>query len=100
MSFRKPKSEEGNVHRAWDAWLATHASALKAINLPPSLTLSFDHWVDFLQNGHLEMHPEASDGFSFEQLSREQMEGLLKILKATPEFAAEPLVGWLRQRLS
>jgi hypothetical protein len=100
MSFRNPRNNKRNVQRAWDAWLAHNANALKAIDLPPALTLSFEHWVDFLQNGYLEMHPEANDGFSFEQMSREHMERLLKILGASPQFAGEPLVAWLRQRLS
>jgi hypothetical protein len=100
MSFRQQKSEHHRDSRSWEAWLAKRARSLKAINLPPSVTLSRAHWVDFIQSGYFEMHPEANDEFSFHQLSREQMSGLLKVLEASPEFASEPLVRWLRQRIA
>jgi hypothetical protein len=99
MSFRQPKSHRQAEHRAWQAWLAEHAPALKAIGLPPSLTLSQDHWTDFLQNGTLDWHPESSDGCAFDQLSLEQMSRLLATLEASPEYAAYPMAGWLRYRL-
>lgn len=99
MSFRKPKSYGAVDHREWSEWLAFHYTALKAIQLPPSLTLSKEHWKDFLQNGYLEWHPESNDGFEFDQLSLEQMAGLLGVLEKSPEFASEPMVSWLRNRV-
>jgi hypothetical protein len=99
MSFRQPKSHRDAEQRAWQAWLARHEPAIKATGLPPSVTLSESHWTDFLQNGYLEWHPESQDGFVFDQLSRDQMSRLLAVLEASPEYAAEPMSGWLRYRL-
>jgi hypothetical protein len=100
MSFRQPKSHRHAEDRAWRAWLSRHRPALKAIGLPPSVTLSEDHWTDFLQNGCIEWrHPEASDGFNFGQLSAEQMSSLLAVLEASPQYLSQPIVGWLRHRL-
>ena len=99
MSFRQPKSHRDAEQRAWQAWLSRHEPALKAAGLPPSVTLSESHWTDFLQNGYLEWHPESQDGFVFDQLSRDQMSRLLAVLEASPEYAAQPMSGWLRYRL-
>ncbi len=99
MSFRQPKSHRDADQRTWQAWLSRNEQALKAIDLPPSVTLSEDHWTDFLQNGYLEWHPEASDGFEFSQLSLEQLSGLLAVIEASPEYASQPMAGWLRHRL-
>ena len=75
-------------------------AALKAIGLPPGVTLSEDHWTDFLENGCIEFrHPEANDGFFFGQLSAGQMSRLLAVLEASPQYASRPMVGWLRYRL-
>lgn len=95
MSFRQRKVDD----RAWREWLWRNAATLKAIDLPPELTLSSAHWIDFLQNGYLERHPESNAGFALDRLSVEQMRGLLAVLDASPEFAAEPISGWLRRRL-
>lgn len=99
MSFRPPKSHRDAEQRAWHAWLSRHERAIKAAGLPPSVTLSESHWTDFLQNGYLEWHPESQDGFAFDQLSRDQMSGLLAVLDASPEYVSEPMSGWLRYRL-
>ena len=99
MTFRQSKSHRGADQPAWRAWLSRHEQALKAINLPPSITLSEDHWTDFLQNGYLEWHPEAYDGFEFGQLTSGQMSGLLTVLEASPEYVSMPMAGWLRNRL-
>ena len=99
MSFRQPKSHRHAEDRAWRTWLSRHEPALKAIGLPPSVTLSESHWTDFLANGELDWHPESHDGFFFSQLSPEQMSGLLAVLEASPEYASEPMAGWLRHRL-
>ena len=69
MSFRQPKSHRHAQERVWREWLSRHEPALKAIGLPPSVTLTEDHWTDFLQNGYLEWHPESYDRFTFSQLS-------------------------------
>jgi hypothetical protein len=99
MSFRQPKSHRHDHDRAWRAWLSRYESALKAVGLPPSLTLNEDHWTDFLQNGYLEWHPESNDGYVFDQMSAQQMSQLLAVLEASPEYVAQPMVGWLRCRL-
>jgi hypothetical protein len=99
MSFRQSKSHRHVDDRAWRAWLSHNAAALKAIGLPPEVTLSWAHWIDFLQNGYLEWHPESNTGFAFDQLSAGQMRDLLTVLDASPEFAAEPMSGWLRHHL-
>ena|SRR5688500_7611210 len=99
MSFRQPKSRRHADDRAWQAWLARHEAALKAIGLPPGVTLSEGHWTDFLQNGYLEWHPESWDGFYFARLSAAQMAGLLAVLEASPEYVGLPMAGWLRYRL-
>jgi hypothetical protein len=62
MSFRQPKSHRDAKERAWRAWLSHHEAALKSVGLSPSVTLSEEHWTDFLKNGYLEGHPESNDG--------------------------------------
>ena len=104
MSFRKPKSNRDVEDRAWRRWLSENETELKLAGLPPNVTMSAPHWNDFLQNGSLDWHPESYDGFSFDQLSREQMTILLAVLEASlsssPEFASGSMIGWLRHRLS
>jgi hypothetical protein len=93
---------QGHRHiedRAWRNWLTHDAPALKAISLPPELTLSSSHWIDFLQNGYLERHPESDAGFDLDLMTAGQMRGLLAVLEASPQFTAEPMSGWLRVRL-
>ena len=99
MSFRRPKSNRHAEDRAWRDWLSRNNDRLKAVGLPSSVTLSQSHWYDFLQNGHPHWHPESDSGFEFSQLSAEQMRGLLALLEASPEYATQPMVGWLRIRL-
>ena len=99
MSFRRPKSDQHLNARAWHEWLSRNAASIRAIGLQPEVTLSCEHWSDFLQNGYLEQHPESWTGFTFHQLSREQMGGLLSLLDGSPEFAVQPMTGWLRGRL-
>jgi hypothetical protein len=67
--------------------------------MPPEVLLSQSHWLDFLQNGYLELHPESYAGFSFDKLSADQMSGLLAVLESSPEYAQQPMVNWLRHRL-
>ena len=100
MSFRQPKSNRHDEQRAWQAWLSENKFALNSLQLPPSVTLSESHWIDFLQNGHMDWHPESDDGFFFHQLTKEQMSGLLALLEASPEYNSQPMVGWLRHRLA
>jgi hypothetical protein len=101
MSFRQPKSNRAAEDHAWREWLRANEPALKRAGLPPSVMMSAAHWYDFVQNGHLEWH--QSDGFSFGELSSEQMAILLDVLelslKAAPEYTG-PMIGWLRVRLS
>jgi hypothetical protein len=99
MTFRQPKSHRHAEDRAWRAWLARHERALKAAGLPVGVVLSEEHWLDFLNNGTLDRHPDAADGFFFGQLSAEQMSRLLDVLDASPQYASSPMTGWLRHRL-
>jgi hypothetical protein len=96
VSFRRPKSNRHVEDRAWRAWFARHEAALKEAGLPPSVTMSEAHWVDFLQNGYLEWHPESCDGFTFDRLSSEQMGRLLRVLEVSPAYATAPMAGWIR----
>lgn len=69
MSFRRSKSTRHAEHREWRRWLAPYESTLRDVGLPPGVTMSEAHWIDFVQNGYLERHPESNDGFMFDQLS-------------------------------
>src|SRR5262245_29845823 len=99
MSFRRAKSHRHIELRQWEEWLGRHRAALNEAGLPAGVMLGEGHWIDFLQNGYLERHPEAADGFEFGHLSREQMERLLAVLEGSPEYVGQPMVGWLRHRL-
>jgi hypothetical protein len=100
MGYRAPKGHNHQIQKIWRAWLASNAMALKQISLPSELTATRDHWIDFLQNGHLHWHPESNAGFGLNQMSREQMSGLLALLEASTEFSGQPIVGYLRHRLA
>jgi hypothetical protein len=100
MSFRQPKSARDAKDRAWRQWLFRNEAKLKLVRLAPAVTMSEAHWVDFLQNGYLEWYPESHDGFTFDQLSTQQMAELLAVLDNSPDYSNEPMVGWLRHRLS
>ena len=97
MSFRKPKSHRHAEDRDWHQWLAKNEASLKRAGLPPSVTMSAAHWNDFVQNGSFDWHP--SDGFSFDQLSLEQMATLLAVLEEAPAIYQGPIIGWLSVRL-
>lgn len=99
MSFRQAKSHRHADDRAWREWLSLHGPALKALAIPPGLTLSEAHWIDFLQNGYLERHPDSYDGFTLDGLTVEQSRGLLAVLESSPAYVEQPMVEWLRYRL-
>lgn len=99
MSFRQPKSRKHAEDRSWREWLAKHEELLRACGLPPELTLTREHWEDFLEYQYLEHHPESNAGFTFDHLSAEQMRRLLVLLESSPEYAEWTMVSWLRVRL-
>jgi hypothetical protein len=100
VSFRHPKSDRHERDRAWREWLRRHDAGLRAVAMPPAVTLSEAHWTDFLHNGYLEWHPEDNDGFTFDKLSVEQMRRLLTLLQASPEYSTAPMAGWIRMRMN
>jgi hypothetical protein len=99
MSFRRPKLNRPKEDRRWRDWLSQNAGALRAAGLPPEVTASADHWKDFLDNGHLHWHPESDAGFSFDQLTPDEMRRLLAVLDVSADFRGSALAGWLRHRL-
>src|SRR5262245_10868065 len=101
MGFRK-KKPGADDRRAWGEWLDRHRRELQEMGLPPEVSLSREHWLDFVENGHLHWHPQDSTGFEFSSLDRNQMERLLGFLDRHPEFspASARLTGYLRVRLA
>ena len=99
MSFRKPKSDEHDRSRRWNVWIDTNRSTLASIGLSPSVYLDEARWQDFLQNGHLDWHPDPT-GFGFEDLSKDQLARLGDFLESEygRESASPPLLGWIRVR--
>ena len=101
MAFRKIKTDDHKRQDAWHEWIADNGTALKSIGLPPEVYLTVDHWMDFLENGHLHWHADDSTGFEFSQLSHEQMVRLCDVLENFHEFEPEyyPMIGWLHVRI-
>jgi len=101
MTFRQEKSKLNDRGR-WRDWIDTYRGELREIGLPPEVYLSREHWLDFLDNGHLHWHPDDSTGFEFLELRRDQMERLSHFLERHPEFCPvrAALLGYLRVRLS
>jgi hypothetical protein len=100
MGFRRGKSREHERREAWAAWVALHRPELQAIGLPPEVHLSADHWEDFLENGHLERHPQDCTGFAFDRLTPASAGALRRLLEGEhgEEDPCPPLLGWLRVR--
>jgi len=98
MSFRRKKDNRLAEQRKWREWLAANEAALLEAGLSNEVLISQDHWTDFLQNGYLEWHPESSSGFTFDQLTSEQMKKLLKVLQQSHDYPGEGMAGWIRTR--
>ncbi len=100
MGFRRHKSDEHRRRQAWSEWLARHRESLRAVGLPPAAYLSEAHWLDFLDNGYLDWHPEDCTGFEFAKLSRASAGALRRFLEQEYGSAAQPppLLEWLRVR--
>jgi hypothetical protein len=101
MNFRKQKAKPDS-DPAWSDWIDMHRPELRALGLPPEVCLSAQHWLDFLENGHLHWHPQDSTGFDFKSLSREQLQRLRAFLEQHREFQPEhfALRGYLDHRLA
>jgi hypothetical protein len=69
------------------------------IGLPPSVYSDEDHWLDFLENGHLHWHDDPWQ-FDFGQLSPGQLAALHRFLER--EYGSSercpPLLEWVRVR--
>jgi hypothetical protein len=100
MAFRRHKSNEHHRRQAWSEWVARHRETLRAVGLPPEIYLSEAHWLDFMQNGYLELHPEDRTSFEFADLSPASAGALRRFLEQEYGSAAQPppLLGWLRVR--
>jgi len=101
MAFRQTKTDERKRQQSWHQWITANGTTLKSIGLPPEVYLSLDHWLDFLENGHLHWHTDDSTGFEFSQLSHDHMIRLCDFLENTNEFEPEyyPMIGWLHTRI-
>ena len=101
MGYRKQKPDH-KKKRYQEFWLRDNLEELSSIGIPPVVLRDYDHWDDFLENGHLHWH-EDSTGFGFEQLSVPQLEKLLAFLRKqySDDQHPSPLFGWLivRKRL-
>lgn len=100
MAFRKRGANGRKRQQSWYVWIDANARTLKSIGLPPEVYLSLDHWLDFLENGHLHWHLDDSTGFEFGDLSHDQMLHLLRFLESENQFEPGyyPMIGWLRVR--
>src|SRR5262245_14709653 len=79
MAFRQPKSDHRRESLEWRAWIDKNRVELLSIGLPAEVLLDKARWSDFLQNGHLHWH--ESSGFSFGQLSSNQLAALCRFLE-------------------
>lgn len=69
----------------WHDWIVTHQATLRAIGLPSDVYLTEEHWLDFLENGHLHWHPDEDAGFDLTDLNRDQQRHLLRFLESQLE---------------
>lgn len=97
MSFRQKVDHKRKA--AEKAWIERHWPTLKQIGLPPIVYCDYDHWDDFLENGHIHFRPDTTH-FSFDQLSRDQLAQLGRFLEE--HFGSKdripPLLGHIRVR--
>jgi hypothetical protein len=77
MGYRRQKWDE--KHRDWLAWLRQNEEQIAASGLPELVLSDEAHWSDFLDNGHLDHHPDPS-GFSLDDLSVRQKAAMLRLL--------------------
>lgn len=98
MAFRQTNSGSDISLREWHDWIDEHRTKLVTIGLAPEVYLDQDHWIDFLENGHIHWH--ASSGFDFESLSFVQLAELRHFLECEYCRATRPppLLNWLRNR--
>lgn len=81
MSFR-PKPHDRDAEKRWQEWMDLHRQDLRSCGLAPEVLLSFDHWVDFLENGWLHWHEKESSHWRAQQLSGTQKAALLRLLES------------------
>jgi hypothetical protein len=100
MAFRQNKSDAHHRRQAFERWHALHLETLVNIGLPPSVHTDEDHWLAFLENGHLHWH-EDPWRFEFGQLSSGQLAALHRFLEGEYGQSEQcpPLLRWLRVRM-
>ena len=81
----------------WHKWIEQHESTLRAIGLPVDVYMSHEHWLDFLENGHLHWHPNEDAGFDIVDLNDAQQGHLLRFLEA--EIDNDPFRMSLQTRM-
>ncbi len=81
----------------WHNWIARHQPTLHAIGLPCDVYMSLEHWLDFLENGHLHWHPEEDAGFHFMDLNDSQQRHLLRFIES--EINNDPFQSHLQTRM-
>ena len=81
----------------WHDWADNHRHTLRAIGLPVDVYMSLEHWLDFLENGHLHWHPDEDTGFDFSDLNQPQQRHLLRFLE--DELDKDPIRAYLQSRL-
>ena len=98
MAYRKQKPDVKALQRGQD-WIDTNRQKLLHLGLPPIVMLDFAHWLDFLDNGCIDHHEDATR-FSVDQLNAAQIGALRHFLEV--EYSdgehAPALLRWLRQR--
>lgn len=101
MAFRR-QAQKHTPQPAWADWIDLHRPQLRDIGLPSEVYLSDEHWLDFLENGHLHRHPQDSTGFEFTTLNRDQLQRLDTFLKDHPAFQPPicALRSYVRHRLA
>lgn len=82
----------------WQDWLAAHQPTLRSIGLPVDVYLSHEHWLDFLENGHLHWHPEENAGFDFKHLNDAQQKHLFRFLDS--KKCNDPIRSYLQARVT
>lgn len=99
MAFRRPKDNTCQRAQKWSAWIEQHCATLRSLGLPPIVYLDSDHWLDFLDNGSLDHHPDPSH-FEIAQLSAGQLHALRRFLEQqyANEEPCPSLIRMLRVR--
>ena len=93
------RRKDHHAEQAFGEWRERHIKELRRIGLFPSVYLDWECWMEFIENGHLELHPDPSR-FVFDQLNEQQQRALLRFLFREYGQQETPprLMDWLRAR--